>query len=167
MATSILTIDPGTRKWGVAVFRGGMLSAFYPRNLSAKDSPATRRAEVRKVFSSLCRRYSPQVVILKKPKDHWVRQSEHLSLVWSSLSESAQHAGLRTFEVSSEDVRLKLCGNTGATKDNLVLVIRRFDRDLGDWLIQEKVRRDRCTWGRLVESAALGVCFLNMRRSLR
>jgi hypothetical protein len=70
---------------------------------------------------------------------------------------------LKVVEVSPEIVRQTLCGEKQATKDELVQVIRRFDRDFGDYLAQANGQLNCQKRRRLIESAALGVYFYKIK----
>jgi Holliday junction resolvasome RuvABC endonuclease subunit len=165
MNTSILAIDPGSRLWGVAVFAGGSFHTSCIKYLSAKDTAASRLPQTRKTFRELCRQYHPNVLVLKYPRKTWFKQSEHLSKVFSELRRLARYEGVKVVELTREEMHEALCGRAGGVTEDLLSLIRRFDRDLGDWLLSEKDKTDRFRWSRLMTSIALGIWYVNAKSS--
>ncbi len=160
MNTSILTIDPGSRFWGVSVFSGGEIMLWKVLNLSTKDSPGNRLSQVRRVFLSLVKKHTPRILIIKKPYRFWEKQSPNLQKVIEEIMRLARKNKIKIVEFSPDQVRKTLCQNEHASKDEIAQIVARHQPEFKDFLIQSRTYKDRYQWGRMVTSMALGFCYL-------
>jgi len=159
MNTSILTIDPGARSWGVSIFHGRQIIACMIKNLSAKDSPGNRLSQVRAVFLSLCREYNPTVLVIENPCEFLKYQSDHLASVILEIRRLAKRKHIKVIEYSPEAVRKFLCKDEHATMRNIADVVSQSYPDLKDYLAEVWKCKDKY-WGRMVGSVGLGICYL-------
>ncbi len=159
MNTSILTIDPGTRFWGVSVFSGREIILWKVLNLSTKDSPRNRLSQVRKIFLSLIQKYAPRIIILKKPYRFWEKQSPNLQKVIQEIKFLARKNRIKIVEFLPDQVQKALCQNRQATKEEIAKTIGQYYPELKEHLFQSRTYKDRYQWGRMVSSIALGFCF--------
>jgi len=116
MTKTILCIDPGTKKCGIAVFRDEDIVAAQVKNLFTSCSSRERLKEVREVFSSLIEYYAPSVLAIEKPLVSWSKQSKLLDAVINEIKHLARKEKIRIHEFSASAVRKIICGNAGATK---------------------------------------------------
>ncbi len=164
MKNTILTIDPGTRYWGVSVFHGREVITCMVKNLSAKDSPRNRLQEVRKILLKVLRKHAPDILVIGKAHDYWQDQSPYLALIVEKIERLAGQNGIKIIKLSPKDVRKTLCGNEQATRKELAEVIGREYLELKDFLAQGLLHKNGTSSGRRVNSLALGLCCL--RRGL-
>ncbi len=166
MSTTILTIDPGTRFWGICLFFGEEIVLWKVRNLSTKDSSQkVRLSDAGKIFLSLCKKYNPDVVILKRPYVFWERQSLGLGKITNEIKRLATKNGIRIREFSGKDIRKSLCQKEVSTKTEIVEAIRRKYCEVGDFLFESQKDKDRYQWSRAVNSIALGLCYFSKQSS--
>src|SRR5258708_6525701 len=114
MRNSILTIDPGARYWGVSVFHGPEIITCMVKNLSTKDSAGNRLQDTRKMILKLCRDYSPDLLIMKKPHDFWKNQSEHLESIAREIKCISKKEHMKLLEFSPGTIRKVICKDENA-----------------------------------------------------
>lgn len=163
MNTSILTIDPGTKYWGVAVFSGEEIIYWKVKNLSAKDSQESRLFEVREIVRSLCRKFTPQILVLRSPLEGWERQSPYLQKVFREIKRVGKDKGIKIFEYAPSEIGMTVCKSEFATRKQLGDEIGRQYPEFADYLGNGEKQKDKQRWGRTVNGIALGLCYL-MRR---
>ena len=165
MNLSILTIDPGSRYWGVSVFSGRNISASFIKNLSTKDSPRNRLPKIRTIFHCLCKKYSPQVLVIEKPNDSWKKQSKHLQKIIDEIKSLARKKRMKVVEFSPKTVRQVLCRDERATKEKITEIISQFYPELRPYL--EDGQKNNDYWWRMVNSTALGICYLSSKENCK
>ena len=165
MTTSILTIDPGTRYWGVSVFHGRAIFTCMVKNLSAKDSPRNRLREARKIFIGLCRDHAPDLLVIEKPYYHWGNQSKHLLRIIQELKWLSKKEHIKVIEFSPRTLRKVLCNDENATKRDIVQAIGQYQPELKMHLNLGQRYADKY-WRRMVDSISLGICYFEKIRKL-
>ena len=163
MRKTIIAIDPGTRFWGVTVFRGEDIIVSLVKVLSTKGSPRKRLNEVKRVFSSLLEDYAPDVLVLEKPFLFWSKQSHLLNVLIEEIKSAARKEKMKIFEFSPRTVRKAVCGNGNASKKDMAKLICSIYPELKIRLNQDR-RYKEIYWGHAFDSAGLGVCYLKTRR---
>lgn len=163
MRKTIIAIDPGTRFWGVTVFRGEDIIVSMVKILSTKGSPRKRLSEVKRVFSSLLEDYAPDVLVLEKPFLFWSKQSHLLNVLIEEIKSLARKDKMKIFELSPRTVRKAVCGNGNASKKEAAQIICSIYPELKIRLNQDR-RYKEIYWGHAFDSAGLGVCYLKTRR---
>ena len=157
MKNSILTIDPGTRYWGVSVFHGVEIITCMVKNLSAKDSARNRLLEVRRLFTNLCRAYAPNILVIEKPYDFWEDQSKHLEGIIREIKHLARMEHIKVSEFSPKAIRKAVCDNEKASKEHIATAICHFYPELKMCLIQNFEGK---YWEHMSDSIGLGICYL-------
>jgi Holliday junction resolvasome RuvABC endonuclease subunit len=158
MNTSILSIDPGARHWGVSVFSGKEILSSCVKNLSPKDSCRNRLPKVRTIFLYLCKKYSPRILVLEKSNDGWERQSKHLQKTIAEIKKLARYRRIKIVEFLPKTVRKILCQNEQARKGEIREIICRFYPELKPYL--EDGQKNNKYWWPMVNSMALGISYL-------
>jgi Holliday junction resolvasome RuvABC endonuclease subunit len=166
MNISILTIDPGTRFWGVSVFSGRNISASFVKNLSTKDSPKNRVTKVKHVFHTLCKKYSPHILVIKKPYEFWKKQSGHLENIIEEIKRLARKEKIKVVEISPKTMRKTLCQDELAPKKKIIEIIGCFYPELKAYL-EGGQKYNSVYWWRMTNSIALGICYLRSRENCK
>jgi len=159
MRKTIIAVDPGTRYWGVTVFRGEDIIVSLVKVLSTKGSPRKRLNEVKRVFSSLLEDYAPDILVLEKPFLFWSKQSHLLNVLIEEIKSLARKEKMKIFEFSPRTVRKAVCGNGNASKKDMAKLICSIYPELKIRLNQDR-RYKEIYWGHAFDSAGLGVCYL-------
>lgn len=159
MTRKILSIDPGTRFWGVTVFNGEEIATAMVKVLFGGNSRRQRLDEVRKMFLSLVEDYAPDVLAIESPLVLWTKQSRFLGLVIEEIKCLAKKERMRIYEYSPFTIRKTICGDVGATKMDAAETICRVYPELKIHLNQERQSR-KLYWFHLFDSAAVGLCYL-------
>lgn len=163
MNTSILTIDPGSRFFGLAVFHGERIMSWKIKNLSTKDSSPDRLRKVREMFHALFLKYRPEIIVIEKPADIWKAQSPYLGRIIGSIKRIARKKHIRIVEFTPEVIRKALCRDERATKGQLAEAISAFYPELSGYL-QSGLKYKEAYWGHVVNSISLGICYLKCRK---
>ena len=166
MTKTILSVDPGTRYWGVTVFRGEDIIVSLVKVLSTKGSPRKRLNEVKNVFSSLIKDYAPDVLVLEKPFLFWSKQSHLLNVLIEEIKSLARKEKMRIYEFSPRTVRKAVCGNGNASKKDMAMVVSTIYPELKIRLNQDR-RYKEIYWGHAFDSAGLGVCYLKTKQKTK
>lgn len=159
MIKKIIAVDPGTRYWGVTVFKGAEIIVSLVKIISTKGSPRKRLEEVKRVFSSLINDYVPKVLVIEKPFFFWSKQSRFLDVVIEEIRCLARKRKMKIYEFSPRTVRKIVCGNGNASKKDMAKLICSIYPELKIRLNQDR-RYKEIYWGHAFDSAGLGVCLL-------
>lgn len=159
MIKRIIAVDPGTRYWGVTVFRGAEIIVSLVKILSTKGSPKKRLEEVKKVSSLLIKDYAPKVLVIEKPFFFWSKQSKFLDVVIEEIRCLARKKKIKIYEFSPRTVRKIVCGNGNASKRDMAKIICSIYPELKIRLNQDR-RYKEIYWGHAFDSVGLGVCLL-------
>jgi len=100
MIKTILSVDPGTRYCGIAVFKGEKIMVAMVKILSASGSSKKRLEEVRKVFSTLIGNYAPDVLAIEEPLSFWTKQSRFLDVVINEIKCLAKKQRIKVYNFS-------------------------------------------------------------------
>jgi Holliday junction resolvasome RuvABC endonuclease subunit len=155
----ILAIDPGTRYWGIAVFKDGKLSESMVKVLTANHSPANRLKEARKVFASLIEDFEPDTLVLEKPFFFWSKQAHFLDTLVDELKSLAKKEKMAVYEYSPRTIRKVVCGNGNTTKREMAKFLTSLYPGLLIHFKQEK-RYKELYWGHMFDAVGVGVCHL-------
>jgi len=166
MIKTIIAVDPGTRFWGVTVFRGEDIIVSLVKVLSTKGSPRKRLEEVKRVFSSLLEDYAPDVLVLEKPFLFWSKQSHLLNVLIEEIKSLARKEKMKIYELSPRTVRKAVCGNGNASKKDMAMVVSTIYPELKIRLNQDR-RYKEIYWGHAFDSAGLGVCYLKNKQKIK
>ena len=166
MKKTILSVDPGTRYWGITVFKGTEIIVSLVKVLSTKGSPRKRLEEVKRVFSSLINDYRPDILVMEKPFFFWSKQSRFLDIVVEEIRCLARKEKMKIYEFAPRTARKIVCGNGNATKKDMAKVICSIYPGLKIHLNQDR-RYKELYWGHMFDSAGLGVCYLKTKQKTK
>ncbi len=155
----ILAIDPGTRYWGIAIFKDRTLSVTMVETLIDNHSPANRLKEAKKIFSSLIEDYSPNVIVLEKPFFFWSKQAYFLNTLIDELKSMAAKKRISLHEYSPRTVRKAVCGNGNTSKKDMAKFLTLIYPGLRIRLNQDKKYKE-LYWGHMFDAVGLGLCYL-------
>jgi Holliday junction resolvasome RuvABC endonuclease subunit len=155
----VLAIDPGTRYWGIAVFRDEKLSESMVKVLTANHSPANRLKEAKKVFASLIEDFEPETLVLEKPFFFWSKQAHFLDTLVDELKSLARKQKMAFYQYSPRTVRKVVCGNGNTTKKEMAKFLTSLYPSLIIHFKQEK-RYKELYWGHMFDAVGVGVCHL-------
>lgn len=163
MIKTILSVDPGTRYCGIAVFKGEKIMVSMVKILSANGSSKKRLEEVRKVFSTLIGNYAPDVLAIEEPLSFWTKQSRFLDVVINEIKCLAKKQRIKVYNFSPLAVRKTICGNDRATKKNVAELVSSIYPELKNRLNQDR-RSKELYWGHMFDAVGLGVCYLKTKQ---
>jgi len=159
MRKRIVSLDPGTKYWGVAVFKGEDIIVSLVKVLSTKGSPRRRLEKVKRVFSSLIEDYAPEVLVLEKPFFFWSKQSRFLDVVIEEIKCLTRKEKIKIYEFSPKTVRKIVCGKGNATKKDMAQIICSIYPELKIYLKQMTKSQEKY-WNHMFDAVGLGVCYL-------
>lgn len=155
----IISIDPGTRYWGIAVFEGQSLYDTKVKTLNTKDSPRKRLIEARRIFISLIEDYAPEILVVEQPFPFWSKQSHLLNVVIEEIKSLARKEKMRIYEFCPKSVKKIVCGSGNTNKKEMAVVICSIYPELKIYLKQMTKSQERY-WNHMFDAAGLGVCYL-------
>lgn len=159
MNKTILSIDPGTRYWGITVFKGEEIIVTMVKTFKTKGPLKNRLKEVRKAFSCLTDDYLPDILVIEKPFYFWGTQSKYLEGIIREIKRLAKKEKMKIYEFSPRTVRKVICNDGNAGKKDMANIICSIYPDLKIYLNQDKRYKEKY-WGHMFDSVGLGVCCL-------
>ena len=157
--TKIIAIDPGTRYWGAAVFKGNNLREATVKILTTNHSPANRLKEAKELFLSLAEDYAPSILVLEKPFFFWSKQAHLLDVMIDEIKSLAKKKKMRVYEYSPRTARKIVCGNGNTSKKGMAEFLVSTYPELRIRLNQDRKYKE-LYWGHAFDAVGLGVCYL-------
>ena len=111
----ILSLDPGTKEIGVAVFCGRELCYYAVKTLRCRRPPEALLAEISRMVTEIIARYAPQELALEGLSRLQAR-SALVRLAARNIQQTARRAGLAVYVYAPAEVRRKICQRENATK---------------------------------------------------
>jgi Holliday junction resolvasome RuvABC endonuclease subunit len=113
---TILGIDPGTKRMGVAVLRGRELLAFGVHTLRNGERPHDVIGQARQLLLAYVRDFVPALVAIEKPLRIPSDRGAQVLVIAQELHARARELGIPVLELDPREVRRIVTGNSGATK---------------------------------------------------
>lgn len=134
----VLTIDPGTRNMGIAVFRGKKLSYYgvhtFPRLISKKILPSVYRGKLIQLVLD----FHPDLIVYEKTFFKNNPTSKGVNTLTRQIQLVGKINKIEVIGISPTTVRKLLCGNGNSTKrDVATILVSRFP-ELSPYLIKDK-----------------------------
>jgi Holliday junction resolvasome RuvABC endonuclease subunit len=161
MDKTIIAIDPGTRYWGVSIFKGRDRVLSIVKTFSTKGSAKHRQQEAKLAFLSIFDKYVPDILVIEKPFVFWSKQSKLLNKIIEELKTSAKKKGMKVCEYSTKTVRKVVCNDEDASKKDLAKNICLVHPEMKAFFKQDKSSKD-VYWGHVFDSVGLGICYLRI-----
>lgn len=161
MGKTIIAIDPGTRYWGVTVFKGKEIVVSTVKTFPAKGSVKHRTKAAKLAFLSLFDKYVFDILVIEKPFTFWSKQSRFLNKIIEEIKNSAKRQGMKVYEYSPETVRKIVCNDGNASKKDEAKAVCLFYPELRIYLNQNRKDKE-IYWGHMFDSVGLGICCWRM-----
>lgn len=114
---SILAVDPGTRRTGVAVFEGQELVLGKVRDFGFQRSTATIQREARRLVEDHVRYFRPHMLVLERTFSAYQNKDiSKLVAVSEAIRAVARERAIPLVEYAPRTARLLVIGNGNATK---------------------------------------------------
>lgn len=123
MALTILGIDPGTHKMGVAVLRDRTLVGSGVHTLRNGDRPHDVIGQARMIILGYIREHGPEIVAIEKPLRIATKRASLVNVIAQELHARSKELGLTVVEILPEDVRVAVVGNPHAKKLDVATAI--------------------------------------------
>jgi len=152
----ILSIVPGTKYLGVALFYGAELRDWRIKILNAKEIES-RIKKAKEVISDYIQQYNPQVLAIKKldPK----RSSKNLNSLARKVKEFAKRKDLTLCQLKLSEIKGSIAPGKRINKKNLSkMVVSQYPELFFDFKKENKNKN--AYYQRMFEAVALGLaCF--------
>jgi crossover junction endodeoxyribonuclease RuvC len=151
----ILSIDPGTRELGVALFESGELLYYGVKTIRMRKTPQDICRGAVLIVRRLISEYKPQFLSIKQPI---IIQQSAVSLadVIREIKQAAQQAGLTIYEYAPKTVHQFICGADRATKrqtaERIASRYGELDRYLGG-----KSKWEELYYAKIFEAVGVGL----------
>src|SRR3989304_8433051 len=139
----ILAIDPGTREMGVALLEGGKLIHYGVKVIKSRPSPHEKLKEGRKIILRLINDFRPDVLVVEKTFFANNRNSSLLNVFVDEIKAIGKRKGLRVVSYAPNTVKMIICGNGRASKEELAKVIVPKYPELKVYLIKDRKGKER------------------------
>lgn len=162
MSTSlpiILTIDPGAKEIGVAIFAGTNLRHFGVKTIAHRSAPHLVLAAVAQLTAGLMLEFHPTVLAI----EHTPRRPTNtalLNVVAAEIKACAQQRGLHIYEYWPLEVRQQLCQHTKATRHETAQWVASRYPELTRYL-NRPTKWETQYWGKMFDAVAVGICCWN------
>lgn len=153
----ILSINPGSRYLGIAVFQDLELIEWGIRSINGRDKKAKREA-AKGIISDLIYQYEPNILALKKL--HPSRSSSNLDNLVCELRGLARRNSIRIFEYPLEKIEASFSGAGKINKRQMAEII------IGEYpFLSNELQREKNNLNpyhiRMFEAVALGLVCLH------
>ena len=119
----VLAIDPGTREFGFAVFKGKDLDDSGVKSLRRSGSQHSRLAVLARVFTELIEKNKPRMLALEKNSFDHIGQNQNLMKAIGKMRSIAKRRGIPTFEFAANTIKKIVAGDACASKNTIAQVI--------------------------------------------
>ena len=123
MEKTIIAIDPGTKHWGITIFKGKDIVFLSVKSFSTRGSAKQRTKVAKLVFLSLFDKYVPDILVIEKPFAFWIKQSKFLIKIIEEIKNSARMQRMKVCEYLPETVRKTVCNDDSASKTEMAEII--------------------------------------------
>lgn len=113
---TILGVDPGTKRMGVAVLKNGFLENYAVHTLKNGGHPRDVVDQARSAILGLIRDFSPTIVAIEQPLLYPTKRAALVSVIGEELLARIRERHIRVVELSPREVRHLVVGNERATK---------------------------------------------------
>ncbi len=113
---TILGIDPGTKRMGVAVLKNGFLENYAVHTLKNGSHPRDVVDQARSAILDLVRDFSPTIVAIEQPLLYPTKRAALVSVIGEELLARIRERRIRVVELTPRDVRDIVVGDSRATK---------------------------------------------------
>lgn len=160
---TILSVAPGTRRFGAAVFRNGELLHFAVHPLGKlaatgrfKNGESLSDA-VARALKPLLQRFEPRVLVLKELNRQQLK-SANLRSVFEAFRAETKPAGIETRTISFETVKKLFCSKKKPTKAKVFAKLASFFPELAQFA-NHPSRWQRKYYATMLIAAAAGFTF--------
>lgn len=162
--TAVLAVDPGTREFGVALFRGKELYDSGVKSLRRSGSPLPRLTVLSRVFTDLIERQRPTAVALEKNSFAHIDQNRMLMKAVRSMQAIAESHGVPAFAFAANTIKKSVTGDAQASKHAVARVICAQYPHLRAYLGHRYSWQERY-YLNMFDAIACGLTYLSLRRS--
>lgn len=113
---TILGIDPGSKRMGVAVLRNGLLAAYAVHTLRNGSHARDVVDQARSIMLSLIEEFSPSIVAIEQPLLFASKRAALVTVIGEELMARARERRVRVVEIAPREVRRILVDDERATK---------------------------------------------------
>ncbi len=160
----ILAIDPGTRAMGVAFLEGDTIVYHEVAMIPRKNMPHETLREGRKVVLRLIKDLRPQVLAVEKTFFANNRNAALLNVFVDEIRAIGRRKGLRVVDYAPNTVKKYICGNGGASKEEVAKAVISKYPDLKVYLTQDRKWKEAYHHN-MFDALALGIMTLeNIKR---
>lgn len=154
-SSTILAVDPGTRKLGVAVLCGNELLFYGVKTVTNRKNPLLVLETISSYIRILLKKYRPTYLAIEKM---FVTQKNSSLLVVAAeqIKATAKEANLPIYEYAPSTVRKRLCQSGRATKRETAEILAERFPELKRYY-QRTAAWERDYYGNLFDAVAIGV----------
>ena len=152
----ILSIDPGTRKMGVAFFDNEKLIYHGVKVIKKNKSPHESLKECREIVLSLINDFKPNVFVVEEAFFSKNRNASLLNVLVDEMKTIAKRKRVKFLSYAPSTVKKFTCGNGRASKKEVARVIVSKYPELKVYLTQDRAWKERFHHN-MFDAVALGI----------
>lgn len=118
-----VAIDPGTKEMGIAFFEGEELIYHSVKVIKNRTSPNDILQEGRLTIQRIIRDFEPSILVIEKTFVAHNRNAALLNVLAEEIKSIAKRKGLSIREIAPSTVKKHICGNGGASKEEVAKAI--------------------------------------------
>ena len=134
----ILTIDPGTRNMGIAVFNGKRLLYYGVHTFQKMESQQALQKISKAKLTQLVEDFSPEIIVYEKTFFKNNPTSKAVNTLTHQIKSIGKRKDIKVIGVSATTVRKIVCGTGKATKRDVATVLVSIYPQLSPYLINDK-----------------------------
>ena len=134
----ILTIDPGTRFMGIAVFDDRTLVYYGVKTIEKQNSQRALMRECRSVIKQLIADFIPETLIYERTLFPNNPTSVVINTLTREIEKTGRRKGLEVIGVAPNTVRKRVCGDGRAGKRDVAYVLVSYYPELKPYLLADK-----------------------------
>lgn len=162
--TTVLSIDPGTREFGAALFKAKELYDAGVKSLRRSDSSTPRLTVLTRVFADLVERQRPTALALEKNSFDHISQNQMLIKAVVRMKSVAKRHGIPTFEFAANTIKKTVTGDPHASKHAVAQVICAQYPYLKAYVGHRYSWQERYYFN-MFDAIACGLTFLSIQKS--
>lgn len=141
--STILALDPGTRRMGVALMDGRKLIYHGVKTLRQGGTPHDRLDEGRRAVLRLIRDFHPDVLVVEKAFFSRSRNAALLNVLIDEIRAVARQRGIAVLGLAPSTVKKRVCGDGHATKQDVARAVVARYPELSVYLGQDRKWKER------------------------
>ncbi len=165
----ILSLDPGTKHLGFAVFEDTELVEYGVKSIR-QGSESSILQHIEEITKRWIKTLDLDYIVLEKNQFSQIQNNLRLMMVINKIKSLSEKSGIRHYEFDPRAIRKQICNDGNATKKRVSEVLITYFPELIPFLKSDKVWKVKY-WQNMYDAVAVGMTFIkqhvNSTQSIR